>query len=107
MNPRKLPGECERLDREIFSGESPSHDRQPAYTARQRGKRVYTVLVAVLGMNGFAGAEVEGLACYLHFLPLETGKMHFDAMTLAIVKGVMLESIEPECTAKLAVNSRQ
>src|SRR5258708_9930054 len=33
--------------------------------------------------------------------------MHFDAMTLAIVEGMMLESIKPECPAELPIDARQ
>ena len=58
-------------------------------------------------MNGFAGAEIDGLSSHLHFLSLEAGEVHFDAMALAVVKGVMLKRVEPEGAVQFAVNSRQ
>src|SRR5262249_13848519 len=65
------------------------------------------VLVAVFGMNGFAGAELDGVPCDPHILPFQAGKVHFDPMTLAVVKRVMFERLELERAAKLTVNSRQ
>ena len=58
-------------------------------------------------MDGFAGAEIDGFAGHPHLLTLPAGEMHFDAVTLAIVKGVMLERVEVEIAAELAVDARE
>src|ERR1700722_13440662 len=107
MNTGKSPGEGESLDREKLVCVGPSPRRHPANATRERSKGLDAVLVAVLGMNGFTRTEVDGLAGHLHLLALQTREMHFDAMTLAIVEAVMLERIEPECAAKLAIDTCQ
>ena len=65
------------------------------------------VFVAVLGVDGFAGAEFDCFAGHLHLLPLQAGKMHLDAVPLAVVEGVMLEAVELEIAAQLAVDARE
>src|SRR5262245_17020796 len=107
MNSSKSSGEHEGLDREIFPRVGPCPHRQPTDTARKCGKRLDAILVAVLGMDGFAGTKLDDLSRHLDPLALDAGKMHFDAMTLAVVKGVMLKSVEIECAAELTINSRQ
>ncbi len=47
-------------------------------------------------MYGLAGAEVETFAGNFHLLPLQAGKVHFDAVALTVVESVMLESVEIE-----------
>ena len=74
---------------------------------RQRLKSLDRVFVAVLGVDGLAGAEIDRLAVDAHLLPLGAGKMHFDAVVLAIVAGVMLERGEIEIGAEFAIDARQ
>src|SRR5262249_12917460 len=107
MNSSKSPGEREGLDREIFPRVGPGPHRQPTDPARKGGKRRDAIFIAVLGMDGFTGTEVDGLSRHLDPLALEAGEMHFDAMTLAVVKSVMLKGVEVECAAELTINSRQ
>src|SRR5215813_427963 len=107
MKSSKSPHNLVGLNREIFPRVGPSPPRQPTGAARKCGKRLDTVLVAVLSMDGFAGAKVDGLPCHFHTLALEACEMHFDAMTLAVIKGVMFKSIEAECAPELAINSRE
>src|SRR5262245_31595320 len=107
MNSSKSSGEREGLNRKIFPRVGPGPHRQPTDTARKRGKRRDAIFVAVLGMDSFAGTEIDGLSRHLDPLAFEAGEMHFDAMTLAVVKGVMLKGVEVECAAELPINSRQ
>src|SRR5262245_15814602 len=72
--------ELERLKGKILARVHPYRNRQPAHAPRERRERLDAVLVAVLGMNRFAGAEINCVSCDLHFLPLEAGEMHFDPM---------------------------
>src|SRR5512137_1161892 len=95
------------MNRKILTYVGQCSRGQPADAARKCGERLDTVLVAVLGMDGFAGAEVDDLAGHLDLLPLQAGEMHFDAMALAVVERAMLENIQPESTAKLAVDARE
>src|SRR5262245_22032734 len=101
---RRSRAEDESLQREILARVGPPARRQPAHAARKRSERLVAVFVAVLGVNGLAGAEIDGVACYFHLLPLEACEVHFDATTFAVVKGVMLESVETESAAELAVD---
>ena len=58
-------------------------------------------------MDRLAGAEVDGFAGHLNVLPLQAGKVHFDAVTLAVVDGVVLEGVELEGAAQFAVDTHQ
>src|SRR5450631_3725205 len=58
-------------------------------------------------MNGLAGAQVEALAGHPDLLPLQARKVHFDAVALAVVESVMLEGIELEIAAQLAIDANQ
>ena len=55
-------------------------------------------------MDGLAGTELDRLLAEPDLLPLGAGKMHFDAVTLVVVKGVVLEGSEIEIGAQLAVD---
>src|SRR5262245_52366642 len=96
-------GRPQRVDRKIFPLVGPHRERLPAGAARQRHERAWRVLVAVLGMNRFAGAEFDDVARNPHLLTLDARQMHLDAMPLAIVKGVMLERRRIEFAADLAI----
>src|SRR5262249_15513717 len=85
----------------------PRPRRQPADATRECCERFNTVFIAILGVNGFTCAEVDGFSGDFHFLAFEAGKVHFNTMPLAIVKCMMLESIEPEGAAKLAIDAGQ
>jgi hypothetical protein len=65
--------------------------RRPAGAARQRAKRFGRILVAVLGVDGLAGAEIDGRRRDRNALPLEAGQVHFDARALAVEEGMVLE----------------
>ena len=41
------------------------------------------------------------------FCRLQAGEMHLDAVALAIVEGVVLEAVELEVAAELAVDARR
>ena len=69
--------------------------RQPAPRASATSDSI-AIFVGVLGVDGLAGAELERFAGHLHLLPFEAGEMHFDAVALAVVEGVMLECVELE-----------
>src|SRR5581483_8600188 len=100
-------GERESLKGEISAGIRPVSGRQPADTAGERAEGFDAVLVAVLGVDRLAGTEVYGFAGNAHLLASAAGEVHFDAMLLAIVEGVMVEHVEPEISVQLAVDARQ
>src|SRR6185437_1612065 len=104
---RLLNSQREGLDREIIALIGPSGRRLPAGAARQRAQGLDAVFVAVLGVDRFAGAKFDGFAGHFHLLPFQAGKMHFDAMTLAVVEGVVLEGIELEGAAEFAIDAHQ
>src|SRR5947209_5270149 len=58
-------------------------------------------------MDRFAGAEIERAARDLHLLPFLAGEMHFDAMPLGIVEGMVAEACQVETAAELAVDARE
>src|SRR5690242_11258504 len=107
MNPAKSPGEGESLNGEIFVGIRPRSGRHPAEPARERGEGFNAVFVAVFGVDGLAGAKVDGFAGDFHLLPLQACKMHLDAMPLAIIERMMFEHVETESAAKLAIDARK
>src|SRR3954466_786453 len=100
-------GASERVDAEIVLRVGPHQDRRPPGAARQRAERFHRILVAVLGVNSFAGTEVDALAADPHLLALQACQMHLDARALAVEEGVMLEAGEVEFAAKLAIDARQ
>jgi hypothetical protein len=87
----RLVRQGESLDGEVAAFVGPQRRRQPAHAARQRTQLLGAVFVAVLGVDGFAGAEFDGLAGHFHLLPLRARQVHLDAMPLAVVEGMMLE----------------
>src|SRR5437588_4014147 len=99
--------EHERVDRKLSSRIGPSGNRNPSRAARQRRKRFDRIFIAVLGMDGLAGAEIESSPRYLDLLPLLAGKMHFDAVALGIIEGLMTETCQVEVTAELAIDARE
>src|SRR5215472_683069 len=84
---------------------APDVDRRPARALRERLKTFDRVFVAVLGMDGLAKPESDRLAVHAHFLPLQTGKMHFDAAAFAVVARMMLERGQIEIAAEFAIDA--
>ena len=70
-------------------------------------KEFERVFVAVLGVDGLAGAEFDHAARHPHLLPLLAGEMHLDAVALGIVEGVMAEACEIEVAVELAIDARE
>src|SRR3954468_23092694 len=95
------------MNAEIIVRVGPDRRRRPAGAARQRAERLDRIFVAVLGVDGLAGAEVDALAAHLDALALQTRQMHLDARTLAVEERVMLEAGQIELGAELAVDARQ
>src|SRR5580704_3096070 len=92
-----------RLINERMNAEQPVRphlERRPAAAAGQRLERVDGVFVAVLGMDGLAGAEIDRRAVEAHLLPSCRGEVHFDSVVRAVVEGVMLEGPEIEVGAE-------
>src|SRR5271156_5373794 len=86
---------------------APYLERRPAGSVRQRLKCLERVFVAVLGVDGFAGAESDRLAVDADFLPPGAGKVHLDAAVLTVVAGMMLERTEIEIGTELAIDAGQ
>src|SRR6185369_14686566 len=84
----------ERVHREIAVGPGP--DRCPARALRQQAERLNRVLVAVLGMNGLAGRELDHMTGNVNRLPSPAHKMHLDAAALAVVERPMAERVDIE-----------
>src|SRR4029079_9726159 len=80
------------MDAEIIVGVGPYRRRGPAGAARQRAKRVDRIFIAVLGVDGFAGSEIDAHAAYLDPLAFEARQMHLDARTVAVEESMMLEA---------------
>ena len=102
-----IGAEGEGLDREILVGIGPHPGRHPAHAAGQRAQRFDAVFVGILGVDGLTGAEIETFAGHFHLLPLEAGEVHFDAVALTVVEGVMLEGFEVEGAAQFAIDAGQ
>src|SRR5262249_50327770 len=94
-------------DREIVVRIGPDRAGIPTGAARERSEALDAVFVAVLGVDGLAGTEIETLAENAHLLPAQARKMHLDAAQLAIVKSVMLERARVEVSAELAIDPDQ
>src|SRR5215210_7605873 len=99
--------EGERVYAEIAVWIAPGNQRLPAGAPRQRAEGIGGIFIAAFGVNGFTGTEVDAFAGHPHPLPPAAREMHFDAMTLPIVKGTMLETLEIECATELAVDARE
>src|SRR6185312_17336468 len=97
----------EYLDRKILALVSPALQRPPARPARKRSELFYRIFVAVLCMDGFARAKLDGFSGHLRLLPLETGEVHFHAVPFPVVESVMLEAVELEVAAELAIHTRE
>src|SRR3954469_14160395 len=95
------------MDGEICARIRPRGDRLPSGPACQCREGIQCVLVAVLGVDGLAGAEFEHPACQPYLLPLLAGEMHLDAATVGIVEGMMAETCKIEVAVELAVDARE
>src|ERR1700686_2286051 len=78
---------------------------RPAASLCQSAKRLERIFVAVLGVNRFAGAKLDQGIAYSDRLPFGAGKMHFNAAAFAVVKCVVLESLEIEIPAEFAIDA--
>src|SRR3954463_138244 len=95
------------MDAEVIVGVGPYCRRGPAGATRQCAKRVDRIFIAVLGVDGFAGAELDALPAHLDALALEARQMHLDARTVAVKEGMMLEAGWIELGVELAIDARQ
>src|SRR5581483_7967110 len=100
---RPPSGRAQGVNRKILLLVDPHRQRLPAGAAGKRNERVRRILVAVLGVDRLAGAEIDHLARDPHLLPLDARKMHLDTMPLAIVEGMMFEARRIELAAELAI----
>ena len=104
---RLRPPEREGLNRKQTVRVFPDPQRSPAITAGERAEGLDRIFVAVLGMDRFADAEVDGLSAYLNLLPLQAGKVHLDPVALTIEEGVMLELLGMKVGVKVTVDAGQ
>src|SRR5262245_36734109 len=95
----------ERLHQEIPVG--PMCSRRPARALCQQAERLDRVLVAVLGVNGLAGCELDNAASDVDLLLPGAHQMHLDAPALAFVERPMAERIEIEIGGKLAIEAHE
>src|SRR3981081_1976590 len=99
--------EHKNMDGEIRTGIRPCGDRLPSRSARQCRKGIKRVFIAVLGVDGLAGAEFEHPACHPHLLSFVAGEMHFDAAAIGIVESMVAEICKIEIAIELAVDARE
>src|SRR5262245_66140250 len=95
-----LAGAAQHVHREVLVAVRPYRRRVPTGAARHRTERLDRILVAVLGVDGFAGAEIDGFPAHAHLLPLQAGEVHLDPRLLAVIEGVMLERRQLEVGPK-------
>ena len=95
------------MNGEIRTGIRPGGDRLPSRSARQCRKGIERIFVAVLGVDGFAGAEFDCLAGDSHPLAFAAGEMHFDPMALDVVEGLVAKGTQIEVGAELAVDASE
>src|SRR5258708_27589309 len=95
------------MNREHAGAIGPGLARGPARATRQRGEAFEAVFIAVLGVDGFAGAEREASAKHAHGLRPAADQMHFDPVTLAIIDRAMPECGEIEIAAEFAVDAME
>src|SRR5215468_10100756 len=95
------------VDREVILRVDKCGGACPSGTAGMSAERFDGVFVAVLGMNGFAAAEVERLAAGANLLPRQTDEMHLDAALFRIVARVMAEGGRIELAAKLVIDAHE
>src|ERR1700688_4948109 len=91
---RPLSSVVRRLIHQRMNAEQavrPHLEWRPAAAAGQRLERVDGVFVAVLGVDGLAGAEIDRRAVEAHLLSPRRGEMHLDPVVRGVVEGVMLE----------------
>src|SRR5690349_1455255 len=94
-------GEC--VHRKIAVG--PGHDRYPACALRQQAERLDRVFVAVLGMNGLAGRELDHMTGNVDLLLPPAHEMHLNAAALAVVERPMAERVDIEIGGELAIDT--
>src|SRR5262245_19855137 len=85
----------------------PAGDRAPAGVLRQPAERLHRVLVGVLGVDGFALAELEAAPRDRDGLLLQALEMHLDAVTGDVVERAVAERREIEVAGQLAIHTRQ
>src|SRR4029453_9386091 len=108
MMPRcPLWGRGQRLHREIVLRVGPSGERFEPGAACERTKTFDGVFVAVLGVDGLAGAELDGAAGRVRLLGLRAGEMHFDPLAFAVVEGLMAEFRQVEVAREFAVDASE
>src|SRR4029078_2945369 len=80
---------------------------QPAYATRKRAEGFDAVFVTVLGMDLFSGAGNARLTGSPDLLTFEPGEVQLDTLSFRIVKCVVLEHVELEIAAELAIDARE
>src|ERR1700691_4324521 len=85
----------------------PTRNWRPAAAMCERLKRLDRIFVAAFGVDGLAGAKLDGGAAHPHLLPLRAGKMHLDAAAAGVEESVVLERGEIEIGTELAIDARE
>src|SRR5262245_32687204 len=98
---------AQRLNREVALRVGPGAGWRPAGAARQRAEGLDRVFVAVLGVDGLAGAEFDRAPGDFNGLPPAAREMHFNPAAFPVVEGLVAERVEIEVSAKLAVDAAQ
>src|ERR1700719_643862 len=91
--PRVLDGAlgAQRVDGEVVLGIHKGRGIRPSGAGGVAAEQVDGVLVAVLGVDGFAATELERLAAHPNLLARQADEMHLDAALSLIVAGAMAE----------------
>src|SRR5262245_21105301 len=82
----------------------PGGARMPAGSACERRERGHGILIAVLGVNGFARTELDNTAGNPNLLPAVAGEVHLNAMPLGIVESMMREARKIKIGVELPIH---
>src|SRR5436190_22848091 len=99
--------EGQSMDRKILTRVGPNSDGSPARAARQCHEVLERVFIAVLGMDGLFGGEIECAPGGSDVLAHLADEVHLDPVVLGIVEGAMVEGLEIEISVELAIDARQ
>src|ERR1700693_1155805 len=81
----------QRMNGEVVAFVAPGCDALPSGTGRVAAEQFHRIFVAVLGVDGFAAAELERLAADPDALARKTREMHLNPALVLIVEGAVAE----------------
>src|SRR5262245_20028447 len=92
---------------EQFARVRPHAARLPIGRAGKVAELADRILVGILGVDALSRAEEDAPAPNLDALLFQADEVHFDPSVTRIIDGLVLERIQVEVGAKLAIDARQ